>query len=60
MVKNILVTTGLKKTFPKKITKNFIFLGKWCYLGVNQEVYIKNIFHKYHWDDREKLFNDYN
>jgi putative transferase (TIGR04331 family) len=59
MVKKTLVTTGLKKIFPKKFTDNFIFLGKWCYIGVNQEVYKKCIFHNYHWDDRDKLYNDY-
>lgn len=60
MVKKLLVTTSIKKTWESDLP--ICFLGEWCIL-YDQKDYIKNIEFEvanYHWNDRKKLFNDFN
>ena len=60
MVSPFLVTTALEETWPKD-GRPLIFLGEWCRLysrkkhwsKINAEVL------PYHWDDRKKLYSDY-
>ena len=55
MVKKYLITTRDKSTWPKGDCKK-LFLGSWCILfekKVDYEV------RPYHWDNRNKLFEDY-
>ena len=60
MVKIFLVTTSIKETWPQD-KKSIIFLGSWCfsYLGKEKLNSLEINCTKYHWDDRDKLFNDY-
>jgi putative transferase (TIGR04331 family) len=59
MVKRVLVTTALEETWPDD--GPVLFLGEWCRLysrknrwsGMDAEVL------PYHWDDRAKLYSDY-
>jgi putative transferase (TIGR04331 family) len=57
----ILITTALQETFPKGANEKVFFLGEWC------KVYNKKSIWKgfdsqtipYHWNDRKKLYADY-
>lgn len=58
MSQKLLVTTPLRQTWNDK---KMIFLGQWCgnfknFENLNKDDY--EIF-EYHWDNREKLINDY-
>ena len=57
--KYLLVTTALEESFGSK--ENIIFLGEWCRLYSKKDI-ISSRSHKvldYHWDDRNKAFNDF-
>ena len=60
LVKSFLVTTSIQETWPQD-KKSIIFLGKWCfsYSGKEKLNNVDTKYTKYHWDDRNKLFNDY-
>lgn len=55
-----LVTTGLEDTWPES-NKPVLFLGEWCKLYSRKDYWKK--FNSetvpYHWDDRDKLYKDY-
>ena len=60
MQKKLLVTTALQNTWGKK--NKITFLGDWCekydnFKNLDPENY--NVF-EYHWDNRQKLKDDYN
>lgn len=61
MVKRVLVTTALEDTWPKD-GSSILFLGEWCKLYERKHVWEKLDYEvvPYHWDDRQKLYNDYN
>ena len=61
MVKRFLVTTALEETWPKDPKIPVLFLGEWCRIYSRTERWSKMNAEvlPYHWDDREKLFNDY-
>ena len=55
-----IVTTSEPETIPA-LTNKVVFLGAWCF-EKNQKLLNKNLALKvvsYHWDDREKLRDDY-
>ena len=57
--KNYLVTTPIQETWPTN--GKIIFLGEWCKIYSRRDDW-NHINYKvlpYHWDDRKKLFNDY-
>lgn len=60
MVKRVLVTTALEETWPADDTP-VLFLGEWCRLYSRKATWEKRdaVVAPYHWDDREKLHNDY-
>lgn len=61
MVARVLVTTAQEKTWPTDKKKPVLFLGQWCKLYDRTEIW-KDFESKtvdYHWDDRQKLYNDY-
>ena len=57
----ILITTALQETFPKDISEKVLFLGEWCKVYNKKSVWRKfdSQTMPYHWDDREKLYTDY-
>lgn len=60
MVSRFLVTTALESTWP--VDKSVLFLGEWCRLYDRKAKWTS--MHDtevlpYHWDDRKKLFSDY-
>jgi putative transferase (TIGR04331 family) len=60
MVKRQLVTTALEATWPTD-GQPILFLGEWCKLFDRRYVW-ENLDYTvapYHWDDRNKLFQDY-
>lgn len=59
-MKPFLITTANKNTWPDG-EQDKVFLGAWCF-GANIETenqYIGSNIVSYHWDDREKLSNDF-
>ncbi len=59
MVNKFLITTGLEETW--ETNKSILFLGEWCRLHSRKKKWENmggELVH-YHWDNREKLFNDY-
>lgn len=56
-----LVTTALEETWPEE-GSDVLFLGEWCRLYDRKEKWSKYDCQvaPYHWDDRNKLFRDYN
>lgn len=60
MVRRILVTTALEETWPADDTP-VLFLGEWSRLYSRKAAWEKRdaVVAPYHWDDREKLHNDY-
>ena len=54
-----LVTTALEEFWDK--TKEIVFLGEWCKLYSRKHIWegIKHSVLPYHWDNRERLFQDY-
>ena len=61
MISRFLVTTALEKTWPDDPKTPVLFLGEWCRLFTRKERWSKMnaTVLPYHWDDRHKLFNDY-
>jgi len=61
LVNRFLVTTALEETWPKDPEIPVLFLGEWCRIYSRKERWsIMNAeVLPYHWDNREKLFNDY-
>ena len=57
-----LVTTALNCTHPKEPNKHIALLGSWCHLHAKKKEWSKINYDvlPYHWDDREKAFNDFN
>ncbi|MDF3820147.1 LIC12162 family protein [Leptospira sp. 96542] len=55
-----LVLTALEETWPA-VDTSVVFLGEWCKLYSRTEIWSKYNSQTlpYHWDDREKLYNDY-
>ncbi len=60
MVKKLLVTTSIKKTWKSDLP--IYFLGEWCMLYKEKGCFDNIEFEvaEYHWNDRKKLLNDYN
>ena len=61
MVERVLITTADERTWPKDTTEPVLFLGEWCRRYSRKHVWEKYDAEvaPYHWDDRKKLFNDY-
>lgn len=59
MIRKSLVTTAIESTWPKE--GPLIFLGSWCCSFSRREKLSSLDFEivPYHWDDRNKLFQDY-
>ena len=59
MVGRFLITTADERTWRTDVP--VLFLGEWCRLYERRHVWEKldAAVAPYHWDDREKLFNDY-
>jgi putative transferase (TIGR04331 family) len=56
----VLVTTGLLETLPEDQSEHVLFLGEWCKLYKHKNIY-ESYTHTtlpYHWDDRQKLYED--
>ena len=60
MVERVLITTALEDTWPQYDTP-VLFLGEWCKLYSSKDKWSKfdSIVVPYHWDDRAKLYEDY-
>jgi putative transferase (TIGR04331 family) len=61
LVNRFLVTTALEETWPIDPEVPVLFLGEWCRIYSRKERWsIMNAeVLSYHWDDRNKLYNDY-
>jgi len=61
LVSRFLITTALEQTWPKNPETPVLFLGEWCRIYSHKEHWsIMNAeILPYHWDDRHKLYNDY-
>jgi putative transferase (TIGR04331 family) len=59
VTKRFLVTTALEETWP--VDQPVLFLGEWCRLHARKDSWSKLDAEvaPYHWDDRAKLFGDY-
>ncbi len=59
MSRYFLVTTALEGTWNS--SRKTVFLGEWCKLFKKRPIWKKmdTTTHKYHWDDREKYYSDY-
>tara|TARA_Y100000748_G_scaffold304134_1_gene311992 strand:+ start:977 stop:2737 length:1761 start_codon:yes stop_codon:yes gene_type:complete len=55
-----LVTTALEETWPK-VDADILFLGEWCkrHSRKHEWMRLNSTCCKYHWDDRNKLLEDY-
>lgn len=60
MVARVLITTALEDTWPKDGAP-ILFLGEWCKLYDRKHVWEKLNYEvvPYHWNDRNKLYDDY-
>ena len=60
MVARFLVTTALEDTWPADDVP-VLFLGEWCRVYDRKSAWEKRdaVVAPYHWDDRQKLYNDY-
>ena len=56
MQNNFLITTALKDTWKTGPSVNY--LGRWC-IPYQEEIKFNKLKFNYHWDDRQKLKNDY-
>jgi len=57
-----LVTTAIEETWPNEPDIRVLFLGEWCKLYSRKgkwQIFESGVL-TYHWDDRLKLFKDYN
>ena len=61
MVNRFLVTTALEETWPENPETPILLLGEWCRLYSRKEYWSKMNAEvlPYHWDDRNKLYRDY-
>ena len=62
MVVRTLITTADKETWPKDKNEPVLFLGEWCKSN-SQNILLNQMNYEvasYHWDDRKKLYQDYN
>ena len=61
MVARTLITTADERTWPKDKKQPVLFLGEWCRCYSRKEIWQKLDAEvaPYHWDDREKLYQDY-
>ena len=59
--KKFVISSSLELLVPR-IKKNLIFLGDWCFTGLNKKKFdSKNIeVIDYHWNNQNKLIRDYN
>jgi putative transferase (TIGR04331 family) len=57
----VLITTALQETFPKDISEKVLFLGEWCKIYSKRSTWegFDSKTMLYHWNDREKLYTDY-
>ena len=55
-----LVLTAIEETWPSDGSP-ILFIGEWCKLYSRKSVWdaLEHEVKEYHWDDREKLYNDY-
>ena len=62
MVERTLITTADERTWPIETTKPVLFLGEWCkrFSRKKQWEEFDSEVASYHWDDRKKLYEDYN
>lgn len=61
MVSRTLITTADERTWPKDKKEPVLFLGEWCKRYSRKDIW-ENMDYKvvpYHWDDRNKLYLDY-
>ena len=61
MVSRFLITTALEETWPDDPEIPVLFLGEWCRIYSRRDRWSMmnaKVLH-YHWDDRHKLYNDY-
>ena len=60
LMKNFLVTTPIQSTWPIGNEK-MLFLGEWCTIYKSRNNLINRNFsvYPYHWDNRQKLYKDY-
>jgi putative transferase (TIGR04331 family) len=56
-----LITTAIEQTWPKSNDEPLLFLGEWCKRYSRKESWEKfnSTIAPYHWDDRKKLYSDY-
>lgn len=61
MVARTLITTANEYTWPEDKKQPVLFLGEWCKLYGRKEVWrhLDIDVAPYHWDDRKKLYEDY-
>ena len=61
MVARTLITTAEENTWPKDKKKPVLFLGEWCKLYTQKNLWqdMDSKTASYHWDNREKLIKDY-
>ena len=61
MVARRLILTADESTWPQDNKEPVLFLGEWCRRYSRKEVWqqLNAEISPYHWDDRQKLFNDY-
>ncbi len=57
----ILITTALQETFSKDTNEKVLFLGEWCKVYNKKPIWEKfdSQTMSYHWNDRGKLYTDY-
>jgi putative transferase (TIGR04331 family) len=61
LVARTLITTADERTWPKDKSEPVLFLGEWCKRYSRKHIW-EDLDYKvapYHWDDRKKLFDDY-
>lgn len=60
-MRKVLVTTALEETWPDNPATPVLFLGEWCRLYSQKERWqaMEADVLPYHWDDRQKLYQDY-
>ena len=61
LVERTLITTAIEETWPKDKNEPVLFLGEWCKLYNRKSIWgdLNANTEPYHWDDREKLYEDY-
>jgi len=61
MHSRLLITTADERTWPKDKSEPVLFLGEWCKRFSRKHIWEHMDYEvaDYHWDDRNKLFDDY-